>query len=209
MIMKVKPFALAAAAVLFTTPVWAADLSSSYQAPTYNDPVPSSGWGGAYVGGDIGVSGRKIFSGDKGVALGVHGGYNIDLDSGVVGGELDVSHQGNSEMRVPGGDLKTKWRIAAKAKAGIGVNNNQTLVYGTGGFTVTDYGNGGGAIGPDGWKPGYLLGAGVEHKLSDNLSARVEYNYVGTNNVRSVSGGVASKTDLHDNTIKAGVNYKF
>ena len=211
---NVKPLSLAAIAAVSTAllsmaPARAADLSHSYQPPAFNDPTPKSGWGGAYVGGDLGISGRKMFSGDKGVALGVHGGYNVDLDSGVVGGELEISHQGNAEMRVPSGTLKDRYRVAAKAKAGIGINSNQTLLYGTAGVAMSDYGGKGGVSGPDGWKPGYLVGAGVEQKLTDNLSARLEYNYVGTSDVRSSVGGVQSKTDLHDQTLKAGVNYKF
>jgi outer membrane immunogenic protein len=211
-----KPSALAviaffAAAPFTSSAVFAADATNGYsEPPVANDSfAPKAGWGGAYVGGDLGMSSRKLnpFSGDKGLVLGVHGGYNMDLDSGVVGGEVEASHLGNVEIRVPGGKIKEQGRVAAKAKAGVGFG--QTLVYGTGGVALTSFGDKSGTTGPDGWKPGWVLGAGVEQKLTDNLSARVEYNYTQTNNVRSTTGGVSSRSDVKDQVLKAGVNYRF
>lgn len=205
-----KPFALAIAAVSMTSAAMAADLTNNYaEPPVYNEPARASGWGGAYVGADIGMNGKGVFRGDKGLALGVHGGYNVDMDSGVLGGELEVSHNGNADLPVPGGVLKNRFRVAAKAKAGVGVNNNQTLLYGTAGVTMSNFKGSNNVSGPDGWKPGYLVGAGIEHKLSNNLSARVEYNYVGTGDVRTTSGGTSSKSDVRDQTVKVGMNYKF
>lgn len=207
---NVKPFAVALIAAFSATPVLAADLTYSEPAPSYSEPTSSkSGWTGAYVGAHAGIASRKFspFNGDKGFNVGVQGGYNMDLDSGVVGAELEASHMGNAEMRVPGGVLKERGRVAAKAKAGVGFSD--TLVYGTAGIAMTDFKGGQGATGPDGWKFGYIVGAGVEQKLSDKLSAKVEYNYGIINDVRSTSGGVNSKTDVRDHTLKAGVNYRF
>jgi Opacity protein and related surface antigens len=211
MTMMKTPFALAIVAAFFATPLSAADLTNYSEPPMANDPItgPSSGWGGAYVGGDLGMASRKLnpFDGDKGLVVGVHGGYNVDLDSGVIGAEIEASHLGNVKSRVPNGNIKEQGRVAAKAKAGVGFN--ETLVYGTAGVALTSFKDHNGTNGPDGWKPGWILGAGVEQKLSDNLSARFEYNYTMTNDVRSTTGGVASRTDVRDQTLKAGVNYKF
>ncbi len=217
MTMNVKPFALAMIAAFATTPVvatgaLAADLTSYSEPPSYEEPAATnSGWGGAYVGADLGMSSRKLspFDGDKGLVVGAHAGYNVDLDSGVVGGEIEASHLGNVKTRVPGGNIREQGRVAAKAKAGIGVNQNQTLVYGTAGVALTSFDDRGGTDGPDGWKPGWLVGAGVEHKLSDNVSARFEYNYARTNDVRSTTAGATSRTDIRDHVLKAGVNYHF
>jgi outer membrane immunogenic protein len=214
---SMKPFALAmiaavAAAPFISSAATAADLTNnSYnEPPTFNDSgAPKAGWGGAYVGGDLGMSSRKLnpFSGDKGLVLGVHGGYNVDLDSGVVGGEIEASHLGNVEIGVPNGKIKEQGRVAAKAKAGVGFN--QTLVYGTAGVALTSFGGKNGTDGPDGWKPGWMLGAGVEQKLTDNVSARFEYNYTQTNDVRTTTGGVSRRSDVKDQVLKAGVNYRF
>jgi outer membrane immunogenic protein len=203
------------AALLLTSvlsaPVWAADLTSNYQEPpAYSEPSSgSTNWTGAYAGVHGGVTSPKInpFDGGKGLNLGVHGGYNADVGGAVVGGELDYSYLGDANVKVSNGHLNERHRIAAKAKAGVPLD--QTLIYGTGGLAMTNYRDNGATSGPDGWKPGLLLGAGIEHKLTDNISARVEYDYVMTSNVRSFTAGTESKRDVHDHSITAGIDYKF
>jgi len=74
---------------------------------------------------------------------------------------------------------------------------------------MTKYRDGDNVTGPDGWKPGLLLGAGIEQKLTGNISARVEYNYVMTDNVKSSYQGVETRKDVHDHSVTAGVNYRF
>lgn len=213
---NVKPFALAMIAAIsstpvFTMPVWAADLTNYSEPPaaSYDEPAPA-GWGGAYVGVHGGMASERLnpFSGDKGLTLGAQAGYNMDLqDNVVVGGEVEASYLGDAEIGVRRGDLKERSRVAAKAK--LGYSLDQTLVYGTAGAAMTNFRDTKRVEGPDGWKPGWILGAGVEQKLSSNISAKVEYNYTMTNDVKSFSGGVSSERDLRDHTIKAGVNYRF
>ena len=210
MTMKLTPFAVVAMAALSTTPVLAADLTYSEPAPSYNEPVASgSDWTGAYAGVDAGMASERMnpFSGDKEFNGGVHAGYNAEVGPAIVGGELAVSHMGDSEVSVPGGKLEERHRLAAKAKAGMAFG--ETLVYGTAGLAMTNLRDGRNAEGPDGWKPGMLVGAGIEQKITGPLSARVEYNYVRTNDVRSFSGGSTSETSVSDHTINAGLNYKF
>ncbi len=200
--MRFNPFAAALVASLFATPLWAADLNS------YDQPAAAS-WSGAYVGAHGGFASRNLnpFSGDKGLAAGVHAGYNTDLGGAVVGGEVEASYLGDAEVRVDGGKLKERQRLAVKGK--VGVPMDQTLIYGTAGLAMTNFRDNGPIAGPDGWKPGYLLGAGVEQKLTSNISARVEYNYAITNDVRTFDRGVESTGNVHDHTLKAGVNLNF
>lgn len=207
-----KSFALAIVTVFAAGPVLAADLtyndSSSYEAPSSSSS--NSGWSGAYVGGHLGMGSDRLnpFAGDKGLVGGVQAGYNADLSGVVVGGEVELSHMGDTKVRLPGGDLKQRHRLAAKAKAGMPVGDG-TLVYGTGGLAMTNMRDNGAIQGPDGWKPGWLMGAGLEQKLTDQISARVEYNYVRTNDIRTFNGATTTKGDVTDHTIKAGVNYRF
>jgi outer membrane immunogenic protein len=58
-------------------------------------------------------------------------------------------------------------------------------------------------------KEGYLLGVGAEHRFTPQISAKVEYNYVATDDVRTFDNGIASHTDISDNVVKGGVNYRF
>jgi outer membrane immunogenic protein len=213
--MTFKPLAIAASAAfllpVLSVPLLAADLTNNYaEPPAYSEPAAAtSDWSGPYVGVHGGVTSPKInpFAGGKGMNLGVHGGYNADLGGAVVGGELDYSYLGDANVKVSGGRLSERHRLAAKAKAGVPLD--QTLVYATGGLAMTNFRDKGDVSGPDGWKPGLLLGAGVEHKLTSNISARVEYDYVMTSGVRSYTNGSGSKRDVSDHSVTAGVNYKF
>lgn len=213
--MMKKPLALALAATFLSapalfSPAMAADVINNYQAPpTFNDPAPQGGFTGAYAGVHGGMVSPKLdpFSGSKGLDLGVHGGYNADLGGAVVGGELGYSYLGDADAKAAGGKLSERHRITAKAKVGAPID--QTLVYGTTGLAMTKYRDKGDTQAPDGWKPGFLIGAGVEQNLTSQISARVEYNYVMTGDVRTETAGTAGKKDMHDHTIELGVNYKF
>ncbi|GGF80155.1 MULTISPECIES: outer membrane protein [Rhizobium] len=211
--MNNKPFALALAAVFVSGSVMsvsAADLTNSYEPPAYNEPSgPSSDWSGAYVGLNAGTASDKLnpFSSSSEFTGGIHGGYNTEINGVVVGGEAELSHLGDAEVGVRGGTLKERYRVAAKGKVGAPLGN--TLVYGTAGVAMTSLRDNGATEGPDGWKPGWLVGAGVEQKITGNLSGRVEYNYTQTNDVRSFRAGTTSEKDIGDHTIKAGVNYRF
>jgi outer membrane immunogenic protein len=204
-----KSVAAAALVSFAASPVWAADLSSYENPPAYNEAPASTSWTGAYVGGHIGAAmpSANPFKGGKGLALGAQAGYDYDLGSAVIGGEVEATHLGDAKTKVPNGNLKERWRAAVKAKAGVKLDD--TLVYGTAGVTVTSLRDGGGVTGPDGMKEGYLLGAGAEHRFTPQISAKVEYNYVATDDVRTFSNNVVSHTDLSDHVVKGGVNYRF
>jgi outer membrane immunogenic protein len=203
-----KSFASLLLVVLAATPALSADLGSYEAPPSYNEETSTS-WTGAYVGGHAGVAMPRAnpFKSGKGLALGGQAGYDYDLGSVVIGGEVEITHLGDTEVKVPNGHLKERWRAAAKAKAGVKLD--QTLVYGTAGLTVTSLRDSNGVTGPDGMKEGYLLGAGVEHRFTPKVSAKVEYDYVATDDVRTFSAGRSSHTDLSDHVIKGGVNYRF
>jgi outer membrane immunogenic protein len=215
--MTMKPFALALAAAFvagpaLSTSVLAADLTGSYEAPAYNEPSGGSmsDWTGPYVGLHAGSASDSInpFSGDGEFTGGIHAGYNTEINGIVVGGEAELSHLGDAKVDVSRGQLKERYRVAAKGKVGAPLGS--TLVYGTAGVAMTSLRDSGATEGPDGWKPGWLVGAGVEQKITDNLSGRVEYNYTRTSDVRNFRAGTSTtESSIGDHTIKAGVNYKF
>jgi outer membrane immunogenic protein len=210
MTMNKMPFALAIFAA-FAAPAGAADLTYSEPAPSYDAPAASSGgWTGAYVGLHAGTSSDhgSPFSGDREFMGGIQGGYNAEMGGAVVGGEVEFSHLGDVEVEVPGGELNERYRLAAKAKVGAPLGD--TLIYGTAGGTMTSLRDTSTAAGPDGWKPGWLVGAGVEQKFNEQISGRVEYNYARTGDVRSFNTSTGTtENNVSDHTIKAGVNYRF
>lgn len=203
-----KSFAALALASFAATPALSADLNSYEAPPAYNEPASTS-WTGAYVGGHLGAAMPKAnpFKGGKGLALGAQAGYDYDLGSAVVGAEVEGTYLGDTKVRVPNGHLKERWRAAVKAKAGVKLD--ETLVYGTAGLTATSLRDGAGVTGPDSVKGGYLLGVGAEHRFTQQISGKVEYNYVSTGDVRTFANGTASHTDLSDHVVKGGVNYRF
>ncbi|MBB4346259.1 porin family protein [Rhizobium leguminosarum bv. viciae] len=194
----------------------AADLAdhSVPSAPSYDAPGIFS-WAGAYAGLHGGVAAPKFnpFNNDRAPAVGAQVGYNFQAGPGVFGAELEGSYL-NNEVRVPGGKVESRFRGAAKAKAGLGLD--RTFIYGTAGVTTTEFegrrpvfGSDKWKSGPESWKQGYLFGGGVEHAFPGGVSAKIEYNYVINNAVPTPSGGVNSGSDLNDSVIKAGINFRF
>jgi len=202
-----KTLATATAGLALATNAYAADLNYNSGSYDYETP-PAFSWGGAYIGAHGGLASPKInpFTGGKGMTGGVQAGYNFQFGPAVLGAELEGSYMGN-EARVPHGRLKERFRGAAKAKAGLSFD--RSLVYGTAGFTMTKFKDGDDVTGPNGWKSGYLLGGGIEQGFGGGLSAKIEYNYVTTKDVLSTTAYGATKTNVHDHVIKAGVNYRF
>lgn len=188
----------------------AADISpsSGLNVPSYDAPAPFK-WDGAYVGVHGGATTSRVnpLSGDRALLGGVQAGYNFQAGPAVLGVELEGSYLGNAERTVPGGKVQERYRGAAKAKAGLSLD--RTLVYGTAGLTMTDYKGGSGTSVSDGFKQGYLLGVGVEQGFAGGLSAKFEYDYVATDDVKSTTSSGASKTNLKDHVFKAGLNYRF
>ncbi|WP_457578488.1 outer membrane protein [Ensifer adhaerens] len=183
--------------------------SADFSAPTYQDP-PAFSWSGAYVGahGGLGFTGSpNPFADRNGVALGVQAGYNMQAGPGIVGAEIEGSYLGDTEHKVNGGKLKEKWRGAIKAKAGL--TFDQTLVYGTAGYAMTSYKKGSDVRNDVGFKGGYLLGAGVEQAFAGGLSAKLEYNYITTPDVRTHTSSGSSEKDINSHVIKAGINMRF
>ncbi|AYD00806.1 outer membrane protein [Neorhizobium sp. NCHU2750] len=211
--MSTKLFTLAAAAGIVSVSALsasAADLANAYQPPAYNEPAPStSDWTGAYAGIHAGTNSdhSNPFKNGAKFSGGIHGGYNTEINGVVVGGELELSHLGDTKVNVGNGKLAERQRVALKAKVGAPLGS--TLIYGTAGAAMTNLRDSGGTEGPDGWKPGYVLGVGVEQKITGNLSGTLEYNYTHTADVRSFDGVDTHESSIGDHTIKAGVNYKF
>jgi outer membrane immunogenic protein len=68
-----------------------------------------------------------------------------------------------------------------------------------------------------GWKTGYVVGAGVEHAFTPRLSGKIEYLYAdGFGSESGMTGtvnGYSRQDYTHEigsiNIIRAGLNYKF
>jgi outer membrane immunogenic protein len=157
--------------------------------------------------------------------LGGQIGYNIQVRQFVYGAEADLSSAWlDGSTACPGAGLNCghsfNWMASVRGRAGITVNGNSTLLYGTAGvaWADVDYATKDTATGAtfgtgfSNTHVGWVAGAGVEHMLTPNLSARVEYLYYGFDTVTAPAGalgGGPASLDLNTQTVRFGLNFKF
>lgn len=168
----------------------------------------------------------------EGALGGVQGGFNVQMNQFVLGIEgeysaLDVDGDFNYDTTRPeaiaGGSLEA---IAAiKARAGFAFD--RTMIFGTIGYAVgwnEGFANNVWDAAPaddvatgDDTVDGYVVGVGVEHAFTDNISLKGEYNYYrfgrGDFDMHSSAypAGVVlrAEPELDLNVFKIGLNYNF
>ena len=154
---------------------------------------------------------------------GIQAGYNIQSGAHVYGLEADFNwltgsrrFEGVYDNRYETGP---NWTGALKLKSGVAAGN--TLMYVLGGVALANYdnlyvdeGNSPTAFDMGGTHAGYIVGAGLEHALGSNLTARLEATY------GAFDGGRAEDEDFgpppavfrgHGQiaSVKVGFNYHF
>lgn len=181
-----------------------------------------------YEGGEmIGRSGEVTNLKVKGITGGIHAGYRWQRDNwvfgpqiGLEGGSVDaentvsvVDEDGTDQLT-----LKSEVNYIATLTFQTGyLVDPQTMIYGNSGIAHGDFdysisGPTGGAT--EGYSAtGYVLGLGVERKLSDRASVFAEWQYrnFSRTDVTFVDGtnsAVTVATPEHHN-IKVGVNFSF
>jgi len=223
---RIQFIAAAAAATVFTI---SAAHAGGYIAPVIEvEPLVTAApsWQGAYVGATLGYAfggddriGNRPPGADLGKAelsganLGLRLGYAWQRDRWVYGPELGITGGSikDSFDTVDGRfESKANHMLALRLKAGYLVQDD-TLLYGIAGwqrgdFTYDDLGTD-----VDYDADGYVIGLGVEKRLSERWSVTGEYEYANfgrTDVTLPVSGGASVATPEHSN-VKLGVNYRF
>lgn len=165
-------------------------------------------WSGLYGGATVGATSFKTDTadywcwyacdapGNSEVKLsgGLTGGYNWQLSNNfVVGIEADISTGAKSSERITewngnyGSTWKSKWDSLATVRGRAGLAVDRTLVFVTGGVAVAkakyeaadfDYGTTYDRASWNGSLTGLVVGAGVEHALTKNMSLKAEYLHV-------------------------------
>jgi len=176
-------------------------------------------WQGFYLGAQTGWSrshGKDKTSGTKlknsVIDGGVHGGYNWQSDGLVFGLETDANLFGLSKKNARGPFSKSIITPFASTRLRIGTSLGDSLLYGTGGVS---FGLGSHKLSSGGkrktkFHTGWVIGAGVEHKVSENWSLRGEYLYhnFGKKDYKFTSGTrKISYDDAH--SLRVGVSYHF
>ncbi|WP_324749238.1 outer membrane beta-barrel protein [Sphingomonas sp. LY54] len=195
----------------FILPVAAAVLAtgaaSSAAAEPFNGPYVGvqGGWSQNDLGSPSTPQGIvNVDRSDDAVSGGVYTGYDLKVSPRVVlGAEAGVQFGANDSITRGNVTVDPKRSIDLTARAGYLVNDD-TLLYARGGYTNTRVrtaieepaGIRSATANRDGW----LVGGGVEHALSDNVSARAEYRY-------SDLGDGGGKFDRHQALF--GISYRF
>lgn len=201
---------LAGAAVAVAAPAFAADLPEPIpQAPVAEPVAPSVfDWTGVYVGAHAGYN---IEDGDgfgDSWALGGFVGYNQAVTPNwVVGAEADLSWLPTDEGVGAGGEANDAYLSTIRARVGYAFDS--VMVYGTAGLAL-----GFGEVDLPGGSDenthvGYVVGAGVEAALTENILARAEYNWVDAGRETYSDGVNSTSVDMSGHLIKVGVGYKF
>ena len=190
-----------------TWKLWAPEHGTYVQPVSYHEPMPAS-WTGFYLGGYVGggaivdevrvpvIPAKFNGVGGEGFLGGAFVGYNQQVSEKLVlGVQGDIAGTNlETKLNIPSIPLSLNaspdYMVSISGRAGWLVTP-QTMLYGLAGWTHTDYsvkitGPGAviGAVGlPKTLKAhqtydGFHVGAGIETKLTENLTARAEYRYV-------------------------------
>lgn len=214
----------------------AADLRRPvYKAPAYYNPEPIFTWTGFYVGVHGGYGWSNFSATDpvagssttnaRGWLGGAQLGYNYQIGAFVIGAEgdfswADVKKTVANPFGTGLGSASLKNDYFATAAVRLGYAFDRTLIYAKGGaawtrdkIDVTD-GTGGFANGTFN-RNGWMLGAGLEYAFWNNVSAKIEYNYLNfrsTTETLTTGGGLTATTpsvSLKSHLVKVGLNYRF
>eukprot|EP01013_Petalomonas_cantuscygni_P003189 TRINITY_DN13343_c0_g1_i1.p1 TRINITY_DN13343_c0_g1~~TRINITY_DN13343_c0_g1_i1.p1 ORF type:complete len:202 (+),score=45.34 TRINITY_DN13343_c0_g1_i1:51-656(+) len=165
-----KMYLSTALAALAAGPVFAGGLAEPAPAPVIAPaPVvmaPSADWTGGYVGASIGTYDARVTDGDieesvaDGTLYGVHAGYNFDMGTVVVGGELDYD-MGTFESEES--DDEADFNIL-RLKGRVGYDAGSFLPYLTAGVARLNIDEDGGES-----EDGVVYGIGADFAVTDNI----------------------------------------
>jgi len=149
-------------------------------------------------------------------------GYDVQFNNFVLGAIADIAlsnHHAGAEISVGGDSLEldTGLNFIGTVRARAGYAFDDVLAYVHGGFA---YGQSEVSLAVNGTDvatgiddvdhTGFVIGAGLEYQVTENLSIQTEYSYTqfGEETLVSLPGGsVTQEFGFH--TVKAGVNFRF
>jgi outer membrane immunogenic protein len=233
---SIRSIALAAvsfaAVIAVTETALAADLGP-YRSPARQSSLPPVeysqpfSWSGLYMGVQLGYAGGNTEANSgptggfnqaydyksSGWLGGAHAGYNFQNGNLVYGLEADLEKSGQNGNGVGSLGFPHSTDIAwqGSLRGRLGLAFDRTLVYGTAGWAFGDVKVDKGFASYSDVRNGWTAGVGVEHMLTNNLSARIEYRY--TDFGRADFGNTAlnstDRSTVDQHAVRAGLSLKF
>lgn len=179
-------------------------------APESVDVIPSGNWEGAYVGGKLTHQWGKTKMGKDydatGFGGGAYGGYNKQDGQIVYGAEVDLNYSGVDKTYK---DIEAKQGINGSLRARIGYDLSPALVYATGGIAATNMEVTDKTSDSNKTLLGATLGAGVETKITESITARTEYRFTNYQTQTFNLDSGATDRGLKEHQINVGLGLKF
>lgn len=217
---------------IITAAMFAATAIPAVAADMVVEEIPVPSWTGCYVGVHLGGGTGKNdtyfpYSDNStkpsGLLGGAQAGCDYQMDSIVLGGVIDVSlSRLNDSTTYPvigagSATLETTVNALGTVRARIGYAMDNTLFYATGGLAMArverDLSTPAAGQSVTKTHTGWTVGAGIEHKFTQNISVFGEYLYADLGKETYTYGAPLTpqshSSDLKLNIFKVGLNYRF
>ena len=151
-------------------------------------------WSGFYIGASSAYTSLEANTSDdfyqpsdptlEGVLFGIRSGYNLQMDSIVLGLESNTAlstADGSGSWRPPNRpfDIEMNYLTTIRGRAGMVFGENDgTLLFVAGGLAVAEFERTQNGDESSRTHFGLAVGGGVEHMLTDNISIKAEANYI-------------------------------
>jgi outer membrane immunogenic protein len=209
-----KTMAIAILLATVSYSAFAADMPRQASAPSYTPaaPVPFT-WTGLYLGASGGY-GTSLTDGIdfKGVSAGGQLGFNYQWNMLVAGIEADGNWANvGQSTTIDGITTQDTIKSFGTVHGRLGFAFDRTLFYGLAGVALADNtlsvsGVGIDSVSASKLHTGYVVGGGIEHAITNNVSLRGEYQFASYGS-QDYFGVASGKVDVQ--TFKLGLNYLF
>jgi outer membrane immunogenic protein len=179
-------------------------------APEAVETVTSGDWEGAYVGGKLTHQWGKVKDTKdydaNGFGGGIYSGYNMQNDKIVYGVEADVNYSGIDKSY---NGVESEQGINGSLRARVGYDLSPALVYATGGLAATNLESKDATSSDSKNLIGVTIGAGVETKITESITARTEYRFTNYQSQTFDLDSGATERGLKDHQVNIGLGVKF
>jgi outer membrane immunogenic protein len=171
--------------------------------------TPVGGWDGAYAGGKVTQQWGKNTAGSynaRGLGGGLYGGYNMQQGKIVYGGEADVNYSGVDGLQ---NGIDTKQGLNGSIRGRVGYDLSPALVYGTAGIAATNLRAEDATSHDSKTAFGATIGAGIETKITDQITARTEYRFTDYQTQTYDLKSGATDRGMKEHQVNVGLGMRF